>query len=103
MDESFSRIVPSHRVGNDGFNWWIGQVEGTAADEENNKGGLRYKVAIVGEHPADKNLLDTSQLPWANVMMPVTHPFTPGAIALISTNVEICFLSKSSEVNTVTA
>ena len=80
MDESFSRIVPSHRVGNDGFNWWIGQVEGTAADEENNKGGLRYKVAIVGEHPADKNLLDTSQLPWANVMMPVTHPFTPGAI-----------------------
>ena len=29
--------------------------------------------------------------------------FTPGAIALISTNVEICFLSKSSEVNTVTA
>ena len=80
MDESFSRIVPSHRVGNDGFNWWIGQVEGTAADEENNKGGLRYKVAIIGEHPADKTLLDTSQLPWANVMMPVTHPFTPGAI-----------------------
>ncbi len=80
MDESFSRIVPSHRVGNDGFNWWIGQVEISAADEENNKGGYRYKVAIVGEHPADKNSLDTSQLPWANVMMPVTHPFTPGAI-----------------------
>ena len=80
MDESLSRIIPSHKIGNDGFNWWIGQVEGTAADEENNKGGLRYKVAIVGEHPADKNLLDTSQLPWANVMMPVTHPFTPGAI-----------------------
>ena len=80
MTDSFSRIVPSHRVGNDGFNWWIGQVEGTAADEKNNKGGLRYKVAIVGEHPADKEILDTSQLPWANVMMPVTHPFTPGAI-----------------------
>ncbi len=80
MDESFSRIIPSHRVGNDGFNWWIGQVEISAADEENNKGGLRYKVAIIGEHPADKTLLDTSQLPWANVMMPVTHPFTPGAI-----------------------
>ena len=80
MDESLSRLVPSYRVGNDGFQWWIGQIEGTAQNEENNKGGYRYKVAIVGEHPLQKEALNVKQLPWANVMMPVTAPFTPGAI-----------------------
>ena len=80
MDEALRNIVPTYRIGNDGFNWWIGQVEGDASDEKNNKGGYRYKVAIVGEHPKDKNDLDTKQLPWANVMMPVTAPFTPGAV-----------------------
>ena len=80
MDESLSRLVPSYRVGNDGFQWWIGQIEGTAQNEENNKGGYRYKVAIVGEHPLQKEDLNVKQLPWANVMMPVTAPFTPGAI-----------------------
>ena len=54
MDESLSRLVPSYRVGNDGFQWWIGQIEGTAQNEENNKGGYRYKVAIVGEDPLQK-------------------------------------------------
>ena len=80
MDESLSRINPTHRIGNDGFHWWIGQVEGTAEDEENNKGGYRYKVAIIGEHPLNVADLDVKQLPWANVMMPVTAPFTPGAV-----------------------
>ena len=31
-------------MGNDGFSWWVGQVEGTARDEANNKGGYRFKV-----------------------------------------------------------
>ena len=75
-----SRLVPNYRLGLDHFNWWVGQIEGTAKDEENNKGGYRYKVAIIGEHPVNKEDLDTSQLPWANVMMPVNAPFTPGAI-----------------------
>ena len=80
MDEALSRLVPSNRIGQDGFNWWVGQVEGTAADEKNNKGGYRFKVRIVGDHPQDKSLLDTPDLPWANVMMPVNVPFMPGNV-----------------------
>lgn len=78
MDQALSQIYPINRIGNDGFNWWVGQVEGTAADEPNNKGGTRYKVRIVGEHPQSFELLPTKDLPWANVMMPVTVPFMPG-------------------------
>jgi hypothetical protein len=78
MDQLLSQLVPINRIGHDGFNWWVGQVEGTAADEPNNKGGYRYKVRIVGDHPQSKEILDTKDLPWANVMMPVTVPFMPG-------------------------
>ena len=81
MDSSLSSLIPIDRTGHDGFHWWVGQIEGTASDEENNKGGYRFKVRIVGDHPQDKTLLDTSELPWANVMMPVNSPFTPGNIA----------------------
>ena len=80
MDEALSRLMPTQKIGNDGFSWWIGQVEGTASDEKNNKGGYRYKVRIVGDHPQSKEILDTDKLPWANVMMPVNVPFMPGNI-----------------------
>ena len=72
--------MPSHRIGNDGFSWWVGQVEGTASDEKNNKGGYRFKVRIVGDHPKSREILDTKDLPWATVMMPVNVPFMPGNI-----------------------
>ena len=72
--------MPSHRIGNDGFSWWVGQIEGSSQEEENNKGGYRYKVRIVGDHPKSKEVLDTKDLPWANVMMPVNVPFMPGNI-----------------------
>lgn len=78
MDQALSQIFPVQKIGSDGFNWWVGQVEGTAADEPNNKGGIRYKVRIVGEHPQSKEILDTADLPWCNVMMPVNVPFMPG-------------------------
>ena len=78
MDQLVSNIIPTHRIGNDGFNWWVGQIEGTAADESNNKGGYRFKVRIVGDHPGDPELVATEDLPWASVMMPVTVPFIPG-------------------------
>lgn len=78
MDQFLSQLLPSNRIGNDGFQWWVGQIEGTASDEKNNKGGYRYKVRIVGDHPGNKEILDTSDLPWANVVMPVTVPFLPG-------------------------
>lgn len=78
MDQLVSQLLPTQRIGNDGFNWWVGQIEGTAADEENNKGGYRFKVRIVGDHPGDPELVSTADLPWANVIMPVTVPFIPG-------------------------
>jgi len=74
----FSQIKPTGRVGQDGFSWWIGQIEGNARDEENNKGGYRFKVRIIGDHPKDPEILSTADLPWANVMMPVNVPFLPG-------------------------
>ena len=80
MDQLLSQLIPTQRVGSDGFNWWVGQVEGTAADEKNNKGGYRFKVRIVGDHPKNKEILDTKDLPWANVMMPVNVPFMPGNV-----------------------
>lgn len=78
MDQLVSQLLPTQRIGNDGFQWWVGQIEGTAADEKNNKGGYRFKVRIVGDHPGDPELVSTADLPWATVMMPVTVPFIPG-------------------------
>jgi hypothetical protein len=78
MDQLVSQLLPTQRIGNDGFQWWVGQIEGTASDEQNNKGGYRFKVRIVGDHPGDPELVGTDDLPWANVMMPVTVPFIPG-------------------------
>ena len=80
MDDALSQLIPSNRIGNDGFNWWVGQIEGTATDEKNNKGGYRFKVRIVGDHPASREVIDTPDLPWATVMMPVNVPFMPGNI-----------------------
>ena len=78
MDQLVSQLLPTQRIGNDGFQWWVGQIEGTATDEQNNKGGYRFKVRIVGDHPGDPELVGTSDLPWATVMMPVNVPFIPG-------------------------
>ena len=80
MDQLLSQLIPTQRIGSDGFNWWVGQVEQTARDEKKNKGGYRYKVRIVGDHPKSKEILDTKDLPWANVMMPVNVPFMPGNV-----------------------
>ena len=80
MDQVLSQLFPIQKIGSDGFNWWVGQIEGTASDEKNNKGGYRYKVRIVGDHPQSKEILDTKDLPWANVMMPVNVPFMPGNV-----------------------
>lgn len=78
MDQLISSIVPTTRIGQDGFSWWVGQIEGTAREEANNKGGYRFKVRIVGDHPGDPEILPVEDLPWANVVMPVTVPFIPG-------------------------
>ena len=83
MDQLASQLIPTQQVGNDGFNWWVGQVEDSALHNKNKdiKGGARYKVRIVGEHPRSDTTLSTAELPWCQVMMPVNVPFMPGNTA----------------------
>ena len=77
MDQILSHLVPTQRVG-DSFNWWVGQIEATNKEIKDSKAGNRYKVRIVGDHPCNKEIIDTQELPWASVMMPVNVPFMPG-------------------------
>jgi len=83
MDQLASQLIPTNRVGNDGFNWWVGQIEDSGLNNLNLdvKGGARYKVRIVGDHPKNPEVLPTAELPWCQVMMPVNVPFMPGNTA----------------------
>jgi len=76
MDPVLSSLFPVHQIGSDGFNWWIGQIE-TNKDDDPKKSG-RFRVRIVGQHLKDCEAVPTNELPWANVMMPVTTPFSDG-------------------------
>ena len=67
-----------------GFNWWIGQVSddsywrdnispGKFEDKESVPGwGYRYKVRIFGLHDWGEDSIKSENLPWANIMYPVT-------------------------------
>jgi len=76
MDQVLSTLFPIHQIGSDGFNWWVGQIESNSGDDPKKSG--RYKVRIVGQHLKDCDATASKDLPWANVMMPVTVPFTDG-------------------------
>ena len=66
------------------FHWWIGQIADDSVWKENivaaphasageNIGwGRRYKVRILGLHDQGETEIESKDLPWANVMMPVT-------------------------------
>jgi hypothetical protein len=66
------------------FLWWIGQIADDSAWRDNilpgkfeNKDsvpgwGRRYKVRIVGLHDQEEETIPSDQLPWAQVMYPVT-------------------------------
>jgi len=66
------------------FNWWIGQIPDDGTWRENIKDskykksddvpgwGYRYKVRIIGKHDQSEASIKSDQLPWANVMYPVT-------------------------------
>lgn len=58
----------------DGFNWWIGVVE----DRNDPEKIGRVKVRIFGYHTDSKELLSTSDLPWAVPIMPITSASTSG-------------------------
>ena len=67
-----------------GFNWWIGQVaddsywrdninSGKFEDKDSVPGwGYRYKVRIFGLHDWGEDSIPSENLPWANIMYPVT-------------------------------
>jgi len=66
------------------FNWWIGQiaddsywrdniVSGKFDDKNNVPGwGRRYKVSIIGLHDQEEESISSEELPWAQVMYPIT-------------------------------
>jgi hypothetical protein len=66
------------------FNWWIGQIADDSTWRDNilpgkfeSKDqipgwGRRYKVRIIGLHDQEEETLSSEQLPWAQVMYPVT-------------------------------
>ena len=66
------------------FKWWIGQVTDDAFWRDNivpgrikkkdgeSGWGRRYKVRIIGLHDQGETEIPSDQLPWANVMYPIT-------------------------------
>jgi hypothetical protein len=66
------------------FNWWIGQVAPDSTWRDNISPGkiespkeipgwgYRYKVRIIGLHDQGETEIASDQLPWAQVMYPVT-------------------------------
>ena len=66
------------------FLWWIGQIADDSTWRDNIKPGKfqnkdsiagwgrRYKVRIIGIHDKEEESLPSENLPWANVMYPIT-------------------------------
>ena len=76
MDPVLSSLMQTNQVGDDGFHWWIGQVETSGTDDPKKSG--RYRVRIIGHNLKDTT--PTKELPWAQVMLPVTTPFSDGGV-----------------------
>ena len=76
MDPVLSSLFPTHQIGADGFSWWIGQIESDLKDDPKKSG--RYRVRIVGVHLKECDATPSEALPWAQVMLPVTTPFSDG-------------------------
>lgn len=68
-------LVKSNFIGRDGFRWWIGQIPplSTMGAQTSGSGwGNRFKVRIMGYHPANSTELKDEDLPWAICMLPTT-------------------------------
>lgn len=85
-DSALSSLFPTNQIGADGFNWFIGQIESGRGEDP--KGSGRHRVRIVGQHPKTCNMVKTEDLGWAQTMMPVTNPHTPGGAHSISDQLE---------------
>ena len=67
-----------------GFNWWVGQIADDSTWRDNilpgkfesanqiTGWGRRYKVRIIGLHDQGETEIASDQLPWAQVMYPIT-------------------------------
>ena len=85
-DSALSSLFPTHNIGSDGFNWWIGQIEQESYDDPKSSG--RCKVRIVGLHPQSCSIVENIDLPWAMTMMPVSSPHSFGACTSVSDQLE---------------
>ena len=85
-DSALSSLFPTNQLGADGFNWFIGQIESGAGEDP--KGSGRHRVRIVGQHPKTCNIVPTDSLGWAQTLMPVTNPHTPGGATSVSDQLE---------------
>ena len=66
------------------FIWWLGQIADNSSWRSNEEPGRfdnaalipgfgkRYKVRIIGVHDKEEETIPSDQLPWANIMYPVT-------------------------------
>ena len=71
-------------LGAGGFHWWIGQIADDSTWRDNISAskvpsvnqipgwGYRYKVRIIGYHDREEATIPSDQLPWAQVMYPIT-------------------------------
>ncbi len=87
--EGNSLFNPGFLGGN--FNWWVGQVSDDSvwrdniiptvhSDKSTNPGwGYRYKVRILGIHDWGEESIASEDLPWAQVMYPITSGGGQGA------------------------
>lgn len=94
MDSITSSLFPINQIGADGFQWWIGQIESPRVYNPETKQGDpkrsgRYKVRIVGEHLKSCDITPSSELPWAQVMMPVTTPWSDGGVTGVSIGLDV--------------
>jgi len=60
--------MTTHFLGKDGFTWFIGVVE----DRMDPTFTGRLRVRCLGYHTDDREILPTADLPWAQIILPVT-------------------------------
>ena len=66
--------MESNFFGQDGFLWFVGVVE----DRQDPQKLGRVRVRALGYHIEDKNILPTSDLPWASPLLPITSSGVSG-------------------------
>jgi hypothetical protein len=55
-------------LGHNGFLWFVGVVE----DRQDPQFAGRVRVRCLGHHTSNKNIVPTSDLPWSQVVLPIT-------------------------------